>query len=52
MWLDLYLIRQETHYETLRRNSIHISASGAIAWLWGHGNLVELTHITQAGPAR
>ena len=39
----------ETHRVTLRRNTLDVSGSGAIAWLWGDGNVAELNRISRSG---
>ena len=39
----------QTHYVTLRRNSIEWDGSGAIAWLWGDGNVAEYNRIRKSG---
>ena len=39
----------ETHRVTLRRNTLNVSGSGAIAWLWGDANVAEYNRISYSG---
>ena len=39
----------DTNYVTVRRNRIDYAGSGAIAWMWGVGNVAELNRISHSG---
>ena len=39
----------KTNHVTLSRNRIDYAGSGAIAWMWGVGNLCEYNHISHSG---
>ena len=39
----------DTHYVTVSRNRIDYAASGAIAWMWGVGNVAEYNRISHSG---
>ena len=39
----------DTAFVTLRRNTLDWSGSGAIAWLWGPGNVAELNRVSHSG---
>ena len=46
---SLQLQGTSTSHVTLRRNTIDLSGSGGIAWLWGCCNVAELNHVSHTG---
>ena len=45
----IQMLGTTTDYVTISRNTLRFDGSGAIAWLWGVGNLAEYNHISKSG---